>query len=91
MLTLGIIQERMGKLDNWSLERDSIVKDFEFKDFREALDFVNKIGEIAEKQEHHPDIVISYNKVKVSLTTHSENGLTSRDFKVAEDIDKMGK
>jgi len=89
MLTLGIVQEKMEKLKNWALERDTIVKDFSFKDFKEALDFVNKIGEIAERHGHHPDIVISYNKVRLSLTTHSEKGLTSKDFEVAEDIDKI--
>ena len=66
-----------------------IRKNFEFKNFKEALDFVNKSGEIAEKEDHHPDIFLSYNKVRISLTTHSQNSLTNRDFKVAQEIDKI--
>ena len=91
MLTLLEIQEKLGKLRNWALEGNVIVKDFSFKDFKEALEFVNKVGEIAEERNHHPDIVISYNKVRLSLTTHAVNGLTSKDFEVAEAVDKIGK
>ena len=91
MITLGEIQRRMQNLNNWALEEQSIVKDYSFPSFKEALDFVNKVGIIAEKQNHHPDILISYNKVRLILTTHSEKGLTEKDFKVAEEIDKVEK
>jgi 4a-hydroxytetrahydrobiopterin dehydratase len=90
MLPLGIINERMDSLNNWALEGNCIVKDYSFDNFKVALEFVNKVGEIAEEQEHHPDILVSYNKVRLSLTTHSEKGLTSKDFEVAEAIDKLG-
>ena len=89
MLPLNLISERMQKLDNWSLEEHSIVKDYGFNSFKEAMDFVNKIGEIAEKMNHHPDILISYNKVRLTLTTHSERTLTLSDFELAEEIDKV--
>jgi len=89
MLTLAIVQERMAKLNNWALEGETIVKDFSFGNFKESLEFVNKVGEIAERNNHHPDIVISYSTVRLSLTTHSEKGLTSKDFEVAEEIDKI--
>ena len=69
---------------------ESIVKDYSFVGFVRALDFVNKVGEIAERHGHHPDILLSGNKVRLSLTTHSEKGLTSKDFEVAEEIDKLG-
>ena len=90
MLSLGLINERMQKLDNWSLEENCIIKDYGFNSFKEALDFVNKIGEIAERINHHPDILLSYNKVRLTLTTHSEKTITLKDFEVAEEIDKIG-
>ena len=89
MLPLNLISEKMQKLDNWSLEEHSIVKDYSFNSFKEALNFVNKIGEIAERINHHPDILISYNKVRLTLTTHSERTLTLKDFELAEEIDKI--
>jgi len=89
MLTLSDIQERMSKLRNWALEGNSIVKDKTFRNFKESIEFVNKVAEIAEKHAHHPDIVISYNLVRMSLTTHSVKGLTEKDFDVAEEIDRI--
>lgn len=89
MITLGEIQRLMQKLDNWALEEQCIVKDYSFSNFEEAMDFVNKVGEIAERLNHHPDILISYNKVRVSLTTYSEKGLTHKDFEAAGEIDKI--
>ena len=59
MLTLKEIQDLMVELKDWSLESNSIIKDFSFNNFKESLDFVNKVGEIAEKQGHHPDIIIN--------------------------------
>ena len=89
MLTLKEIQDLMVELKDWSLEPDSITKDFSFNNFKESLDFVNKVGEIAEKLGHHPDIMINYNLVRLSLTTHSEKGLTRKDFDLAKEIDKL--
>ena len=79
----------MEKLSGWSLESNSISKDFSFDNFKDALHFVNNVGEIAEKHNHHPDIMINYNLVKLNLTTHSSHGLTSKDFEVALEIDKL--
>ena len=89
MASLGYIQERMGKLKDWALEGNSIVKDFEFKDFKEAIIFFNKVAEIAEKMGHHPDFIVSYNKVRLSFTSHEEGELTSEDFDAAEEVDKI--
>ncbi|MAG27363.1 4a-hydroxytetrahydrobiopterin dehydratase [Candidatus Pacearchaeota archaeon] len=89
MASLGYIQERMGKLKDWALESNAIVKDFEFKDFKEVIMFFNNVAEIAEKMEHHPDFVIGYDKVRVSLSSHEEGELTSKDFDVAEEVDKI--
>lgn len=65
----------------------SITKEFKFKDFKEAIAFVNKIAEIAESEGHHPDICVFYNKVKLTLFTHSAKGLTEKDFILAAKID----
>ena len=89
MLTLQEISKEMLTLKDWSFESSSIVKDFSFANFKEALEFVNKIGEISEKNNHHPDILITYNFVRVTLTTHSIKGLTPKDFDVAREIDKI--
>jgi 4a-hydroxytetrahydrobiopterin dehydratase len=89
MLTLGEINQEMAFLSGWSLEGSSIAKSFEFTNFKESLDFVNKVGEVAEKQQHHPDVLINYNTVRLSLSTHSEGGLTKQDFQLAKEIDMI--
>lgn len=83
------IQHRLSMLEGWRLEGSMITKQFVFHDFREAMKFVNKTAEIAEESDHHPDMLISYNKVELSLTTHDEGGLTERDFNLAEKIDRI--
>lgn len=89
MMNLAQLQTRMKELKEWSLEGEMIVKDINFNDFKQAMEFVNKVAEIAESMNHHPDIVISYNIVRLSLTTHSEHGLTENDFDVAQEIDRI--
>jgi len=89
MMTLGELSERMSKLSGWSLEENCIIKDLEFKDFKESMNFINKVAELSEKMNHHPDIIINFNRVRISLTTHEEHGLSNRDFDLAEEIDKI--
>jgi 4a-hydroxytetrahydrobiopterin dehydratase len=89
MLTLSEINEAMSGLNDWSLELNSLSKIFSFGDFKAALEFVNKVGEIAEGLGHHPDITLNYDQVRLSLTTHAEGGLTKKDFEVAREIDKL--
>lgn len=91
MLPLGMIQRYMENLDNWSLEDGRIVKDKQFGTFKGALEFVNKVGEIAEKNKHYPDIVVSGAMVRMGLMTKEEKGLTSKDFEIAQEIDKIDK
>lgn len=88
MLTLNELNDLMQGLEEWSLESDAISKIFTFKDFKEAKAFIDKVAEIAEKHEHHPDIMWNYNQIRLALTTHSEHGLTKKDFEVAREIDK---
>jgi 4a-hydroxytetrahydrobiopterin dehydratase len=70
-------------------EIDKIVKLFKFKNFSEAMTFVNKVAEIAEKQDHHPDIYIHWNEVTLTLYTHAINGLFDNDFILAAKIDEI--
>ncbi|PIT88896.1 MAG: 4a-hydroxytetrahydrobiopterin dehydratase [Candidatus Levybacteria bacterium CG10_big_fil_rev_8_21_14_0_10_36_7] len=75
---------------SWEVEDGKqIEKKFEFKDFKEAMEFVNKVADIAENEGHHPDIKISYNKVKIELSTHAIKGLSPNDFIVARKIELL--
>jgi 4a-hydroxytetrahydrobiopterin dehydratase len=65
------------------------VREFEFTNFVGSVDFVNRITPIAEEMNHHPDLAISWNKVNVSLSTHSEGGITENDFELAAKIDSV--
>lgn len=73
----------------WEHDKKKIERVFEFDDFTDAMDFVNQVAEIAEESEHHPDIEVKFNKVKLVLTTHSKGGLTELDFELAEKIDTL--
>ena len=73
----------------WKIESGELTRTFEFKDFRAALKFVNQVGELAEAAAHHPDIDIRYNKVRLALVTHDAGGLTSKDFDLAGQIDRI--
>jgi 4a-hydroxytetrahydrobiopterin dehydratase len=89
MLTLGQISGEMENLKDWSLESDSINKVFSFASFKESIEFVNKVGEVAEKLNHHPDILINFTQVRLQLTTHDEHGLSKKDFELAREIDRL--
>lgn len=81
------INTRLGALAGWKLHDDEIEKDYEFAGFHEAMAFVNRVADLANAADHHPDISITYNKVKLTLSTHSEGGITARDFALAAQID----
>ena len=70
-------------------EEHHITKTFGFPNFRQALGFVNRVGEVAEEQGHHPDIYLSWGKVEIKLWTHKIDGLTESDFIMAAKIDKL--
>ena len=75
---------------DWKTENKKLVKEFEFKNFVQAVDFVNKIVPLAEKADHHPDVLIhSYKKVRVELITHSEGKITQKDYDLTNEIDKI--
>ncbi len=78
------------KLEHWRLSNNEIIRTFEFLNFREALAFVNHVGELAEAADHHPDINLhGWNNVTITLTTHSSGGLTQKDFNLARQIDGL--
>lgn len=79
------------QLKDWSLEENTIVRDFKFKTFVDAFSFMTAIAMTAEKMNHHPDWSNSYNKVNVTLTTHEAKGITQRDFDLADKIDRLWK
>jgi 4a-hydroxytetrahydrobiopterin dehydratase len=83
------IQQRLQKLQEWSFARKAIHKKYTFKSFMPAIAFVNKIAEAAERAGHHPDIAINYNVVSISLSTHSEGGVTEKDFNLAAEIEQI--
>lgn len=74
---------------DWKLEEDNISRHFTFKDFKEAMVFVNRVADIANEENHHPDISIFYNKVDIKLSTHAVKGLSENDFILAAKIDKL--
>ena len=76
---------------NWKVVRGHhLEKEYDFPDFRAALAFTNRVGELAEKQNHHPDIFLSWGKVKLTLWTHKIDGLTESDFVFAAKVDQLG-
>jgi 4a-hydroxytetrahydrobiopterin dehydratase len=83
------IQAAMKTLNNWILYEDKIKKQFQFKDFSEALAFIVRIGVLAEKQNHHPELHNVYNKVTIALTTHDVGGLSDKDFLLATSIETI--
>jgi len=73
----------------WKNLNKKLERTFKFKDFNESIDFVNKVSKIAEKQNHHPDIEIKYNKVKISITDHEKGGVSEKCHRLVKDIDKI--
>lgn len=92
LLTQEQIGERLKQLDpSWRQEDKYIVRDFTFPTFMEGVQFVNRVAEIAEELNHHPDFHISYTDIKLSVTTHYKGGLTTRDFRLAGRIEALWK
>jgi 4a-hydroxytetrahydrobiopterin dehydratase len=88
-LTSQEIEKRLKTLRDWKIDSGELVRTFVFKDFVEALGFVNRVGQVAEKAGHHPDIDIRYNRVRLALVTHDAGGLTEKDFQLAAQANKL--
>jgi 4a-hydroxytetrahydrobiopterin dehydratase len=90
LLSDAEIDERLATAEGWNREeRDSIEREWAFADFAQAMAFVDRVAEIAETANHHPDILLhGWNKVRLTLSTHSQGGLTDADFQLASQIDR---
>jgi 4a-hydroxytetrahydrobiopterin dehydratase len=82
------LRKLYGQLEGWTMVNEHhLEKEYRFKDFAEALAFVNRLGGVAEAEGHHPDVLLTWGKVKVTLWTHSVGGLTGKDFTLAAKAD----
>ena len=84
------IQEKLLALSGWKYEAGALVRSYEFADFAVAFAFVTRLALLAEKANHHPDIDIRYNKVRVALVSHDAGGVAARDVSMAGEIGKVG-
>jgi len=89
LLTPKEVATRLENLRGWSISGETLAKRFEFKDFRGAVDFLDRITAVADEQNHHPDVAIHWNELTLTLWTHASGGLTERDFRLASTIDQM--
>jgi len=83
------IARALESLPAWERQGDALVREVKFKNFREAMAFVNRVAEVAEEQRHHPDITIRYNRVQLLLTTHEAGGITERDVEFARRVNEL--
>ena len=83
------IRDRLADMDGWERDGDALRKEFKFDDFQGSVDFVNRITPVAEEMNHHPDLTISWNTVTVTVSTHSQGGITENDFELAARIDPL--
>lgn len=90
LLSDSEIEEKLGEADGWGREGDAIAKTFKNDDFVASVKFVDSLVAPAEDMGHHPDLEISWDEVKVSITNHAEGGLTVNDFELAKRIDALG-
>lgn len=88
-LTAAQIKTALASVPDWKKKGASITRTFQFKDFPAAIKFVNALAKIAEKEYHHPDIDIRWNKVTLVLSTHDAGGLTKKDFNLAKRFDRL--
>jgi 4a-hydroxytetrahydrobiopterin dehydratase len=88
-LTQRQVSNRLAKLELWAECGDAIQRTFQFADFVTSMKFVNEIAQAAERVQHHPDILVRWNKVSMTLSTHDASGITEKDFAFAVDADRM--
>lgn len=88
-LTKREVKKGLSRVSGWRLRGKEISKTNTFEDFVQAMRFVNRVAKRAESMNHHPDMLIQYNRVRLSLTTHDEGGLTKKDFKLARKINEL--
>jgi 4a-hydroxytetrahydrobiopterin dehydratase len=87
-LTTEAVQVALKKLPGWNRKDEEIYKQYTWPSFPDAIKFVNQVADLAEQADHHPDILINYRRVTLTLSTHSEGGITQKDFDLAAHIDR---
>lgn len=87
VLNASEVDARLRSMQGWQRRDSEITKEFKFGDFKQSMSFVNRVADMAEAANHHPDISISYNQVQMTLSTHSEGGVTEKDIDLAAKID----
>jgi len=85
----GVVRLLLGDLSGWQAKDDKLTKSFTFKDFITAMEFLNRVAEVAEAEGHHPDFAVHYNRVDFTIFTHDVGGLSENDFIVAAKIDAL--
>ena len=83
------IKDKLKDLDGWEVDGNKIKKMFKRKNFVDSIGFVSQIALLAERADHHPDILVQYNKVNITLSTHSEGGITEKDINLAGEIEQV--
>ena len=81
------IQEKLGGVPGWERDGDAIRRTYAFDSFKSAIVFVNRVAALADARDHHPDMLVQYSRVTLTLSTHDAGGLTDRDFDLAREID----
>lgn len=89
LLSENQIKKSLSEMNDWRLQGDVIKRDWEFRDFSEAMDFINMIAVIAENHNHHPYLENTYNRVSLSFNTHDAGGITEKDINIAREIDNL--
>ncbi len=89
VLTPTEVEAKLKAYPHWNLVRGAIERELHFKDFKEAFAFMTRVAELAESQNHHPDWENVYNRVLIRLNTHDANGITEKDFRLAQAIDQL--
>jgi 4a-hydroxytetrahydrobiopterin dehydratase len=88
ILDLEAIEDELARLDGWEFDGLAIRKTFVMGSFQQSIDWVNRVGEVAEREGHHPDIIINYKKVTLRCWTHKNNSVSKADIQLAEQIEK---
>jgi 4a-hydroxytetrahydrobiopterin dehydratase len=89
-IPINELEQQLSQMKHWFIEGDTITKNYVFANFKEAIEFVNKVAEIAEEKNHHPDIkIFNYRNVTINLSTHSAGGVTIKDLEMAKQIDLL--
>ena len=88
-LNEDMVEQALESVGDWTLNGEAIQRTFAHDDFRGSMEFVSAVAVLAEAAQHHPDILIRWNKVTLTLSTHDAGGLTERDFLLAKSIDQL--